>query len=73
MSTYITIIDENECIGDSLTTINTNFSAIDNVSDITKQNFNTLIRTLTSFAQSPATTYTSLSTQFRALSSLIIT
>ena len=69
---FTTAIDENQCIGDSLDTFNANFSAIDtNVCTIVNQ-YNTLIRTLTAFAASPATTYTGLSTQFLSLNSLII-
>lgn len=69
---FTTLIDENQCIGDSLDTINANFSALDVAACDTKVTYNTLIRTLTAFAANPATTYTTLSTQFRELSSLII-
>lgn len=65
----VTTINENQCIGDSLDIINTNFSTLDSC---LRTNFNTLIQNLTAFAQSPATVYTNLSTQFRNLSSLII-
>jgi len=34
--------------------------------------YNTLIRTLTAFAAAPATTYATLSTQFRTLSALTV-
>jgi hypothetical protein len=80
------IIAESECIGDSLGAINNNYVLLDtglaNVSANTvqlssrdvlfKAQFNTLIQTLTGFANT-STTYNTLSTSFRSLSSLILT
>lgn len=61
----ITPINENECIGDSLELINSNFDSLD-----TK--LSTLITTLTTFAQAPgATVYTNLSTQLRSLATIL--
>lgn len=69
-------IDENDCIGDSLDTLNNNYLALDSGAWALssaflelKQNYNTLIQSLTSFAQ---TEYTSLSTSLIQLSSLQI-
>jgi hypothetical protein len=67
---YTTIISEDECIGDSLDTINSNFANLDTTSSSISAQFNTLIQTLTGFAPT-GTDYTSLSTQFINLSSLI--
>jgi hypothetical protein len=84
-----------ECIGNSLSKINTNYSLlqdggndtftkllqlssqfIDQINTIRAQTvpisaYNTLVRTLTSFAGN-GTTYTTLSTSFRSLSARII-
>jgi hypothetical protein len=76
--TYTTEIKENEYIGDSLVTINSNYANLDtnlvvvkaeNIS--LKTNYNTLIQALTSVG-APNTTYNSLSTIFQTLSTLII-
>lgn len=75
MSTnFIQTIPETQCIGDSLDTINNNYISLDTATTqlstviLPKAVFNTLIQTLTSFG---TTNYTSLSTSFRQLSSLI--
>jgi hypothetical protein len=68
-------ISDDECMGDSLSKINSNFANLDNSAQILSAtlvtNFNTLIRSLTGFAPT-GTQYTSLSTSFRSLSSFII-
>jgi hypothetical protein len=68
-------ISEDECMGDSLSKINSNFANLDGSAQLLSAtlvtNFNTLIRSLTGFAAS-GTEYTSLSTSFRSLSSFII-
>lgn len=71
-------IDENLCIGDTLPTFNNNYSILDTSlaaasaqNTLLKNQLNTLIQTLTGFATS-GTMYTSLSTSFRSLSSLIL-
>jgi hypothetical protein len=78
-------INENQCIGDSLPIINSNYMNLDNSLAVLssqhitlsgqyttlKFQYNTLIRAL-SGAANPGTTYNSLSTVFRTLSSLVI-
>jgi hypothetical protein len=75
---FTTVINENEYIGDSLVTINTNYSNLDeslvtlSSENITlKSNYNTLIRSLSGLG-APGTVYTDLSTTFINLTSLII-
>lgn len=68
---YTTEINENEYIGDSLVTINSNFNSLDTSSQDINNAFNTLIQTLTGVGAT-GTAYNSLSTTFRSLSSLII-
>lgn len=75
---YTTVISENEYIGDSLVTINTNYANLDtsllSVSAeniVLKARYNTLIQNLSSLG-APGTNYTSLSTSFLSLSALII-
>jgi hypothetical protein len=75
---FITIINEDTCIGDSLPYINENYinlstglTAVSAQDTFLKQRFNTLIQTLTSFA-TLGTTYNTLSTSFRGLSSLLL-
>lgn len=75
-------IDENLCMGDTLPTFNTNYTTLDNalatvsaqnisLNTTLKNSYNTLIQSLTSIGAS-GTTYNSLSTTFRALSSLVL-
>lgn len=71
-------IDENLCIGDTLQYFNNNYQTLDTVvwslstqNAVYKTQYNTLIQTLTGFATA-GTDYTSLSTVFINLSSLII-
>jgi hypothetical protein len=71
-------IDENDCIGDSLPLINRNYVLLDNgLSELSAQHtllktqYNTLIQSITSIG-SLETDYTSLSTAFLSLSSLIV-
>ena len=89
---YTTVISENEYIGDSLVTINTNYANLDtslasvsaeNIvldtslvsvsaeNTVLKARYNTLIRNLSGIG-APGTNYTSLSTTFLSLSTLII-
>lgn len=68
---YTTEINENEYIGDSLVTINTGFNNLDISCQNINKNFNTLINALTSVG-SPGTDYTSLSSIFISLSSLVV-
>lgn len=70
---------ESECIGDSLSVINNNYINLDTALAATsaqnlvlKTALNTLIRSLTSVGAN-GTTYNSLSTTFRGLSSFILT
>lgn len=69
-------IDENQCIGDSLDIINTNYTNLDTaLATASAQNvllvskYNTLVQTLTSVG-APGTNYNSLSTVFLTLSTL---
>lgn len=75
---YTTVISENEYIGDSLVTINTNYANLDtSLASVSAENivlksrYNTLIQNLSGLG-APGTDYTSLSTTFLALSTLII-
>lgn len=72
------IIDENQCIGDSLDRINNNYTNLDtglatasaqNITLINK--YNTLVRSLTSVG-AVGTDYTSLSAIFQSLQTLIV-
>jgi len=71
-------IDQNLCMGDTLPTINQNYVNLDTglaaasaQNILFKSQLNTLIQTLTGFAAN-GTTYNTLSTSFRSLSSLIL-
>ena len=73
-----TEISDNECIGDSLATINTNFVNLDTgvvavsaQNIILKVNYNSLIRSLSGLG-APGTNYNSLSSTFISLSSLVV-
>ena len=75
---YTTVISENEYIGDSLVTINTNYANLDTglvsvsaENTVLKARYNTLIRNLSGIG-APGTNYNSLSTTFLSLSTLII-
>lgn len=75
---FTTVINENEYIGDSLVTINTNYENLDtNLASVSAENivlktrYNTLIQNLTGLG-APGTEYNSLSTTFITLSTLII-
>jgi len=75
---FTTVINENEYIGDSLVTINTNYENLDtNLASVSAENivlktrYNTLIQNLTGLGV-PGTEYNSLSTTFITLSTLII-
>jgi hypothetical protein len=75
---YTTVISENEYIGDSLVTINTNYANLDTSlasvsaeNTVLKARYNTLIQNLSGIG-APGTSYTSLSTTFLSLSALIV-
>lgn len=75
---YTTVISENEYIGDSLVTINTNYANLDtSLASVSAENivlksrYNTLIQNLSGLG-APGTDYTSLSTTFLGLTSLVI-
>jgi len=72
---YTQNISENECMGDSLSKINNNFTNLDTgvttLSTSLVNEYNTLIRALTAVG-SPGTTYESLSTIFKDLSAYIL-
>ena len=75
---YTTEIYDNEYIGDSLATININYANLDTgLSSVSAENillkdrYNTLIQNLSGIG-APGTDYTSLSTTFLSLSTLII-
>jgi hypothetical protein len=76
--TFVTEINEDQCMGDTLPTINSNYVNLNNAilavsasNILLKNQHNTLIQTLTGIG-AVGTTYNSLSTTFLTLSTLII-
>ena len=75
---FTTEIYDNEYIGDSLVTINTNYANLDtSLASVSAENivlkarYNTLIQNLSGLG-APGTNYTSLSTSFLSLSALVV-